>query len=50
MFEKQEADVEFDSETFVAMVERIIVRAGEENKYKELLFELRCGYVQPIKL
>ena len=50
MFEKQEADVEFDSGAFVAMVERVVVRAARENKGLELRFELRNGQVQKIGL
>lgn len=38
-FEKQESDVTFDPGPFMAMVERILVRAGEGNKCKEWLFE-----------
>ena len=43
MFEKQEVDVEFDPETFVAMVERVVVRSEKKNGAVELQFELRCG-------
>ena len=43
MFEKQEADVEFDPGTFVAMVERVVVRSEKKNGAVELQFELRCG-------
>ena len=48
MFEKQEADVEFDPGMFVAMVEKVVVRAAKENKRKELQFELRSGQTQRI--
>ena len=48
MFEKQEADVEFDAGTFVAMVESVVVRAASENNRLELRFELRSGQVQEI--
>jgi len=50
MFEKQKADVEFDSETFVAMVERVVIRQRIEGKSIELAFELRSGQVYRIKL
>ncbi|MBR4039575.1 MAG: hypothetical protein IKJ11_05685 [Clostridia bacterium] len=50
MFEKQEADVEFDAGTFVAMVESVVVRAASENNRLELRFELRSGQVQEIGL
>jgi len=43
IFEKQEADVEFDPGTFVAMVERVVVRSEKKNEAVELQFELRCG-------
>ena len=43
LFEKQEADVEFDPGTFVAMVERVVVRSEKKNGAVELQFELRCG-------
>ena len=50
MCEKQEADVEFNAGTFVAMVERVVVRAARENNGLELRFELRSGQVQEIGL
>ena len=50
MFEKQEADVEFDAGTFVAMMESVVVRAARENNRLELRFELRSGQVQEIGL
>ena len=43
MFEKQEADVEFDSGTFVAMVEKVIVNRNENGKGINLRFTLRNG-------
>jgi len=43
MFEKQEADVEFDSGTFVAMVEKVIVNRNENGKGIDLRFILRNG-------
>jgi len=50
MFEKQEADVEFDPGTFVAMVERVMVsRAGNSRRFV-LCFELRNGQIQQIEL
>jgi hypothetical protein len=50
MFEKQEADVDFDPGTFVAMVERVVVRAAKKNKQIELQFELRSGQIQKIEI
>ena len=43
IFEKQEADVEFDSGTFVAMVEKVIVNRNENGKGINLRFTLRNG-------
>ena len=43
MFEKQEADVEFDSGTFVAMVERVVISRVEGDKGLGLRFILRNG-------
>ena len=48
MFEKQKVDVEFDAGTFVAMVEKVVVRAAKEDKRMELQFELRSGQTQRI--
>ena len=50
MFEKQEADVEFDAGAFVAMVKRVVIRQRIEGKSIELAFELRSGQVYRIKL
>ena len=44
MFEKQEADVEFDAGTFVAMVERVTVNRTENGKGIDLRFNLRNGW------
>lgn len=49
MFEKREADVGFDAGTFVAMVERVIVKSTMENGI-ELRFLLRSGQVERITL
>lgn len=43
MFEKQEADVEFDAGAFVAMVEKVIVNQIENGKGISLRFILRNG-------
>ena len=43
MFEKQEADVEFDSGTFVAMVEKVVLTRMGEAKNIVLRFVLRNG-------
>jgi len=43
MFEKQEADVEFDPGTFVAMVERVMVSRRKDTKGLELRFMFRNG-------
>ena len=43
MFEKQEADVEFDPGTFVAMVERVVVQQKMKIKCIGVKFELRNG-------
>lgn len=49
MFERQEADVEFDAGAFVAMVDRVII--GEKDGRKLILnFELRNGQIQRIEL
>jgi len=42
-------NVEFDPGTFVAMVERVVVRTAEKNKHMELQFELRSGQTQRIE-
>ena len=41
MFERQEADVEFDAGTFVAMVERVVVNRTEGGRKSNLRFALR---------
>ncbi|MBQ2990525.1 MAG: hypothetical protein IJD60_04450, partial [Clostridia bacterium] len=43
MFEKQEADVEFDPGAFVAMVERVVVQQKMKIKCIGVKFELRNG-------
>jgi len=43
MFECQEADVEFDAGTFVAMVERVVISRVEGDKGLGLRFILRNG-------
>ena len=43
MFEKQEADVEFDPGAFVAMVERVVVQQKMKTKCIGVKFELRNG-------
>ena len=43
MFERQEADVEFDAGTFVAMVERVTVSQTEGGRGLSLEFALRNG-------
>jgi len=43
MFENQEADVEFDPVTFIAMVEKVIVNQIENGKGISLRFILRNG-------
>ena len=48
MFERMEVDVEFDPGTFVAMVERVVVRVAKEDKLMELQFELRSGQTQRV--
>lgn len=50
MFEKQEADVEFDHETFVAMVERVSIGRTEDGRKRVLSFELRNKQLQRIEL
>ena len=42
MFEKQEADVEFDAGTFVAMVEKVVVTRIDTMGKKGLRFILQC--------
>ena len=48
MFEKQEADVEFDSGTFVAMVEKVVLTRMGEAKNIVLRFVLRNGMTYTI--
>ena len=43
MFEKQEADVEFDSGTFVAMVAQVTAKGIARSKELDLKFELQNG-------
>ena len=43
MFEKQEADMEFDAGTFVAMVERVTVNRMENGRGLNLEFSLLDG-------
>ena len=48
LFEKQEADVEFDSGTFVAMVEKVVLTRMGEAKNIVLRFVLRNGMTYTI--
>lgn len=48
LFEKQEADVEFDHETFVAMVEKVVLTRMGEAKNIVLRFVLRNGMTYTI--
>lgn len=48
MFEKLEADVEFDAGTFVVMVERVVVVGVETGRRTELQFKLRDGHTVAI--
>ena len=50
MFERMEADVEFDAGTFVAMVEKVIIRRAEDKREMILSFELRNGQVCRIEI
>ncbi len=50
MFEKQEADVEFDAVAFVAMVEQVIVSRTKGASKMILRFELRNGQVQECRV
>ena len=50
MFERMEADVEFDAGTFVAMVEKVIISRTEDGRKIVLGFEMRNGYLQRIEL
>ena len=50
MFERQEADVEFDAGAFVAMVEHVIIGRTEDGRKRVLSFELRNGQLQRIEL
>ena len=43
MFERQEADVEFDAGAFVAMVEKVMVSRRKDTKGLELRFMFRNG-------
>lgn len=49
-FEQQEADVEFDAGTFVAMVERVVVSREKQGGRMELRFVLRNGQENLIKI
>lgn len=50
MFERQEADVEFDAGTFVAMVERAEVNRLNGAGGMELRFEFRNGETQRVEI
>ena len=50
MFERMEADVEFDAGTFVAMVEKVIISKTEDGKKIIMRYELKNGQVQVIKI
>ena len=50
MFEKLEVDVEFDAETFVAMMEKVIVNRIENGKGIQLRFILRNGQTHHLRI
>jgi len=50
MFEKQEADVEFDPGMFAAMVEKVVVDQKNGDGRIELEFKLLSGQLQRIEI
>ena len=49
MFERQEADAEFDAGAFVAMVERVVVNYSKTPMRIQLIFELKCDWKQIVE-